>query len=131
MSGASWTAGAAAVPAGIGSAGATALPCPTVTDSPFSVRGSVFQVSVTGPAGTPVELRDGMGEAVRTGAIDHFGDRLTVADLGVTDGLKGLGGLVFRDLDPGPYTLVSLNSKLKTLNSKLQTQKDIVVFSSQ
>ena len=77
-----------------------------MTESPFSVRGSVLQVSVTGPAGTPVELRDGAGGVVRSGAIDHFGDRLTLADLGVTDGLKGLGGLVFRHLDPGSYTLV-------------------------
>ncbi|HMQ26439.1 MAG TPA: CocE/NonD family hydrolase, partial [Acidimicrobiales bacterium] len=76
-----------------------------MTDSPFSVRGSVLQVSVTGPAGTPVQLRDADGTVVRSGAIDHFGDRLTLADLGVTDGLKGLGGLVFRHLDPGPYTL--------------------------
>ena len=38
---------------------------------------------------------DAAGAVVRTGAIDHFGDRLTLADLGVTDGLKGLGGLVF------------------------------------
>ena len=60
---------------------------------------------MTGPAGTPVQLRDADGTVVRSGAIDHFGDRLTLADLGVTDGLKGLGGLVFRHLDPGPYTL--------------------------
>lgn len=66
----------------------------------------MFQVSVTGPAGTAVELRGEAEEVVRTGAIDHFGDRLTLGDLGVTDGLKGLGGLVLRQLDPGRYTLV-------------------------
>ncbi|MCB1003657.1 MAG: hypothetical protein KDB35_05670, partial [Acidimicrobiales bacterium] len=76
-----------------------------MTDSPFSVRGSVLQVSVTGPAGTAVELLDAAGAVVRTGEIDRFGDRLALADLGVTDGLKGLGGLVFRHLEPGAYTL--------------------------
>lgn len=77
-----------------------------MTDSPFSVRASVLQVSVTGPSGTAVELRDPTGAVVHRGAIDHFGDRLALRDLGVTDDLGGLGGLVFRDLVPGPYTLV-------------------------
>lgn len=76
-----------------------------MTGTPFSVRGSVLQVSVTGPSGTPVVLRGADGSVVRTGEVDHFGDRLTLADLGVTDGLKGLGGLTFRELDPGRYTL--------------------------
>ena len=71
----------------------------------------MFQVSVTGPAGRPVELRDGAGAVVRTGAVDHFGDRLSLADLGVTDALQGLGGLVFRRLDPGPYTVVLGSSR--------------------
>ena len=66
----------------------------------------MFQVSVTGPAGTTVELRDQTGEVVRAGSVDNFGDRLTLADLGVTDGLEGLGGLVFRQLDPGRYLLL-------------------------
>lgn len=82
------------------------LPCTTVSDSLFQVRGSVLQVSVTGPSGTQVGLRDVGGGLVASGLIDSFGDRLTLGDLGVTDGLKGLGGLVFRKLEPGPYTLV-------------------------
>lgn len=76
-----------------------------MTATPFSIRGSVLQVSVTGPAGTPVELLDGEGQVVRSGTIDHFGDRLILADLGVTDSLEGRGGLVFRHLDPGVYIL--------------------------
>ena len=77
-----------------------------MTDSPFSVRGSVAQVSITGPSGTPVELRTADGSVLATGVIDRFGDRLTLGDLGVTDGLKGQGGLVIRHLPPGEYTLV-------------------------
>ncbi len=77
-----------------------------MTDSPFSVRASVLQVSVTGPSGAPVELLGAGGDVLRSGAIDDFGNRLALPDLGVTDTLTGQGGLVLRGLEPGPYTLV-------------------------
>ena len=58
---------------------------------------------VTGPAGRRVELSHESGSPVARGVIDDFGTRL--ADLGADLSLRGLGGLVLRDIAPGEHVL--------------------------
>jgi predicted acyl esterase len=63
------------------------------------VRASPGEVAVVGPSGRHVEVRRG-GAVLAAGSVDGFGDRLA-GDLGVTDLVRGLGGVVLRGLPSG------------------------------
>lgn len=72
-------------------------------DATVEVRGCTGELHVTGPTGTAVEVLDPAGRAVARGELDRFGDRL--AELGVTDRVRGRGGFVARGLEPGPHVV--------------------------
>jgi hypothetical protein len=69
-----------------------------------TVRGSTGELHVLGPTGTTVVVRDAVGRTVAEGVIDGFGDRLAL--LGVTDRVRGRGGLLVRPAPPGRHDVV-------------------------